>query len=59
LTDTEGIVIAKDEIRNALKEKLGRDPTRKELKRFQEFCVVNIGDWLSDNEKSFVTNKSA
>ena len=59
MTDTEGIVIAKDEIRNALKEKLGRDPTKEEINLFREFCVVDIGDWLSDNEKSFVTNKSA
>ena len=60
MTDTEGIVIAKDEIKDALREKLGRDPTKAELKRFQEFCVVDIGDWLSDNAKSFVTtNESA
>ena len=60
MTDTEGIVITKDEIRDALKEKLGRDPTKEEINLFREFCVVDIGDWLSDNAKSFVTtNESA
>ncbi|MDG6906834.1 MAG: hypothetical protein JRN20_13720 [Nitrososphaerota archaeon] len=58
MTDTEGIVIAKDEIKDALREKLDRDPTKEELNLFREFCVVDIGDWLSDNAKSFVTNES-
>ena len=60
MTDIEGIVITKEELCDALREELGRDPTREEQKRFQEFCVVDIGDWLSYNAKSFVTtNESA
>ena len=42
MTDTEGIVIAKDEIKDALREKLDRDPTKEELNLFREFCVVDI-----------------
>jgi hypothetical protein len=56
LTDTEDIVITREDLRDALREKLGRIPTKAELKRFREFCVVDIGDWLGDNAKSFESN---
>ena len=53
MSNLAAIIITKDDLRDALKERLDREPTKQELKKFREFCIVDIGDWLRDNAKSF------
>ena len=53
MSNLEDIVITKNDLRDALKERLEREPTKRELAKFREFCIVDIGDWLRDNAKSF------
>ena len=53
MCNLEDIVITKDDLREALKAKFEREPTKQELKKFREFCIVDIGDWLRDNAKNF------
>jgi len=49
------IIVTLQDARVALHESLGRAPTKKELESFVEWLERDIGQWLSDNVKSWNT----
>lgn len=45
----------KEELEHHLNQaKKGRKPTEKEIQEFIEYLEVDIGQWLTDNAKSFI-----
>jgi hypothetical protein len=55
---SERIVVTKKDCRDVLKEKLERDPTRGEIESFFDWLQKDVGQWLSDNAKSWIQDKA-
>jgi hypothetical protein len=52
------IKISKDDIREGLREKFGRDPTAAEIKDFEVYLERDVGTWLNENFRSFARKLS-
>lgn len=54
----ERIVVTKKDCRDALKEKLERDPTDEEVESLWNWLLKDVGQWISDNVKSWIQDKA-
>ena len=52
------IKISKDDIKEGLKRKFGRNPTAAEIKDFETYLEMDIGTWLNENFRSFARKLS-
>ena len=54
-----GIYVTISALRNALKDRLDREPTEDELQHFINYVEVDIDQWLRDNAKAFMEHLEA
>lgn len=47
------IKITKSDLREFLHDEMERDPTNEEVEEFEDYVVIDIGDWLRDNYKAW------
>ncbi len=48
------IKVSRAELREFLTMKLERTPTEQEVIEFENFVVIDVPDWLTDNYKSWI-----
>jgi hypothetical protein len=52
------LTIESEEIKEALKEELGREPTLDEYEEFLSYLEIDVADWLRENAKTFLRDKT-
>jgi Ca2+-binding EF-hand superfamily protein len=46
------------DLATALEEALERTPTPEEIKEFFEYIGIDVGSWINDNARSFITKRT-
>jgi len=57
MPNIRGLYITISAMKEALKNRLDREPTKDELQHFVNYVEVDIEQWLIDNAKSFVRDE--
>jgi hypothetical protein len=52
------LTIESEEIKEALEEELGREPTLDEYEEFLSYLEIDVADWLRENAKTFLRDKT-
>ncbi|NVL93343.1 MAG: hypothetical protein HWN71_09965 [Desulfobacterales bacterium] len=55
---TKAIIIKREDVAEYLETQLDREPTFKEVEDFLDYLEVDVPQWLRDNAKTFLRQRS-